>query len=593
MIRVLPEEEIRKIAAGEVIERPASVVKELIENSLDAGALEVAVEIEGAGERLIRVADSGCGMSREDALLALERHATSKIVRAQDIESLSTFGFRGEALPSIGAVAEVELLTRGDGEEVATLIRMEGGKSMGISSAGRERGTTVTARNLFFNTPARRKFLKSAQTELRHILQEVSDQALAHPETAFRLAVDGEETLVLPAAKDVRERLIQVQGKSFVDKLAEARYTESGVVITGFTSRPDSLRASRSHQTLFLNRRRIASRMVSHAVYQGYGSSMGGKHPAYFLFLRLDPRVFDVNVHPTKREVRFHDEGTVHHAVVRAVEGALAAFGEASAPPMDRGRPSAGRMPEPHGFSPEMMKAFAPLLPRDQTSFMGELIPPGPPGSGGVSEPPPSYEAVPGEAPGALPGAKALPVVLWQLHKTYLFASIREGLLIIDQHVAHERILYEEVLRRTGRPPSQQLLFHHILDLSLLEHALYKEYSAHLEELGFSVKEFSGRTIVVEAVPASLRTIEEGEIVREILSELHSQGRETEDRLHGVAKAYACRGAIKAGEELTQEEMNRLVDELFACETPHLCPHGRPVFVRIALEELHRRFGRA
>jgi len=183
--------------------------------------------------------------------------------------------------------------------------------------------------------------------------------------------------------------------------------------------------------------------------------------------------------------------------------------------------------------------------------------------------------------------------VLWQLHKTYLFASIREGLLIIDQHVAHERILYEEVLRRTGRPPSQQLLFHHILDLSPLEHALYKEYSAHLEELGFSVKEFSGRTIVVEAVPASLRTIEEGEIVREILSELHSQGRGAEDRLHAVAKAYACRGAIKAGEELTQEEMNRLVDELFACETPHLCPHGRPVFVRIALGELHRRFGRA
>jgi DNA mismatch repair protein MutL len=590
LIRVLPEEEIRKIAAGEVIERPASVVKELVENSLDAGALEVAVEIEGAGERLIRVADSGCGMSREDALLALERHATSKIVRAQDIESLSTFGFRGEALPSIGAVAEVELLTRAEGEEVATLIRMEGGKSMGVSGAGRERGTTVTVRNLFFNTPARRKFLKSAQTELRHILQEVSDQALAHPETAFRLAVDGEETLVLPAAKDVRERLIQVQGKSFVDKLVEARYTETGVVITGFTSRPDSLRASRSHQTLFLNRRRIASRMASHAVYQGYGSSMGQKHPAYFLFLRLDPRVFDVNVHPTKREVRFHDEGAVHHAVARAVEGALVAFGEASAPPIDRGRPPAERMPEPHGFSPDMMKAFAPLLPRDQTSFMGELIPPGPPGAGGVAEPPSAYEAVPGEA---LPGPKALPVVLWQLHKTYLFASIREGLLIIDQHVAHERILYEEVLKRTGRPPSQQLLFHHILDLSPLEHALYKEYSAHLEELGFSVKEFSGRTIVVEAVPASLRTIEEGEIVREILSELHSQGRGTEDRLHGVAKAYACRGAIKAGEELTQEEMNRLVDELFACETPHLCPHGRPVFVRIALEELHRRFGRA
>jgi DNA mismatch repair protein MutL len=593
LIRVLPEEEIRKIAAGEVIERPASVVKELIENSLDAGALEVAVEIEGAGERLIRVADSGCGMSREDALLALERHATSKIVRAQDIESLSTFGFRGEALPSIGAVAEVELLTRGEGEEVATLIRIEGGKSMGVSGAGRERGTTLTVRNLFFNTPARRKFLKSAQTELRHILQEVSDQALAHPETAFRLAVDGEETLVLPAAKDVRERLIQVQGKSFVDKLAEARYTESGVVITGFTSRPDSLRSSRSHQTLFLNRRRIASRMVSHAVYQGYGSSMGQKHPAYFLFLRLDPGVFDVNVHPTKREVRFHDEGAVHHAVVRAVEGALVAFGEASAPPMDRGRPPAERMPEPpgpHGFSPDMMKAFAPLLPRDQTSFMGELVPPG---AGGVAEPPSAYEAVPGEAPGPLPGPKALPVVLWQLHKTYLFASIREGLLIIDQHVAHERILYEEVLRRTGRPPSQQLLFHHILDLSPLEHALYKEYSAHLEELGFSVKEFSGRTIVVEAVPASLRTIEEGEIVREILSELHSQGRGAEDRLHAVAKAYACRGAIKAGEELTQEEMNRLVDELFACETPHLCPHGRPVFVRIALGELHRRFGRA
>ena len=587
MIRVLPEEEIRKIAAGEVIERPASVVKELVENSLDAGALEVAVEIEGTGERLIRVADSGCGMSREDALLALERHATSKIVRAQDIESLSTFGFRGEALPSIGAVAEVELLTRGEGEEVATLIRMEGGKSMGVSGAGRARGTTVTVRNLFFNTPARRKFLKSAQTELRHILQEVSDQALAHPETAFRLAVDGEETLVLPAAKDVRERLIQVQGKSFVDKLAEARYTESGVVITGFTSRPDSLRGSRSHQTLFLNRRHIASRMASHAVYQGYGSSMGQKHPAYFLFLRLDPRVFDVNVHPTKREVRFHDEGAVHHAVARAVEGALVAFGEASAPPIDRGRPPAERMPEPHGFSPDMMKAFAPLLPRDQTSFMGALIPPG---AGGVAEPPSAYEAVPGEA---LPGPKALPVVLWQLHNTYLFASIREGLLIIDQHVAHERILYEEVLKRTGRPPSQQLLFHHILDLSPLEHALYKEYSAHLEELGFSVKEFSGRTIVVEAVPASLRTIEEGEIVREILSELHSQGRGTEDRLHDVAKAYACRGAIKAGEELTQEEMNRLVDELFACETPHLCPHGRPVFVRIALEELHRRFGRA
>jgi len=586
LIKVLPEEEIRKIAAGEVIERPASVVKELIENSLDAGALQVTVEVEAAGERLIRVADDGCGMSREDAMLALERHATSKIIRAQDIETLTTFGFRGEALPSIGAVAEVELLTKAEGEEAATLMHMEGGKISKVSSGGRERGTTVTVRNLFFNTPARRKFMKSSQTELRHIIQEVSDQALAHPEVGFRLFVDGDESLVLPVAKDVQERLSEIQGKAFVEKLAEVRYTESGVLITGFVSRPDSLKASRSHQTLFLNRRRIGSRIVSHAAYQGYGSSLGQKHPAYFLSLRVDPSVFDVNVHPTKREVRFHDEGAIHGAVSRAVEGALKAFGETTAQGLSFPQPPA-KASESHGFSPEVLAAFAPPPAQDQTSFMRDLVPPS---AGGVSEAPPAYEAVPKEVP---PGAKAVPVVLWQLHKTYLFASIKDGLLIIDQHVAHERILYEEVLRRTRRPPSQQLLFPHILDLSPLEHALYKEYSAYLEELGFAVKEFSGRTIVVEAVPSSLRTIEEGEIVREILAEIHAQGRGTEDRLHAVAKAYACRGAIKAGEELTQEEMNRLVDELFACETPHLCPHGRPIFVRIALEELHRRFGRA
>lgn len=585
LVKVLPEEEIRKIAAGEVVERPASVVKELIENSLDAGALQVTVEIEGSGEKLIRVADDGCGMSREDALLALERHATSKITKALDIETLATFGFRGEALPSIGAVAEVELVTRAEGEEAASLLHMEGGKISGVKGAGRERGTTVAVRNLFYNTPARRKFMKSSQTELRHILQEVSDQALAHPEVGFRLFVDGEETLVLPSVKDTRERLSAIQGKAFVDKLAECRYTDTGVVITGFVSRPDSLKSSRSHQTLFLNRRRITNRMISHAVYQGYGASLGQKHPAFFLFLRLDPKVFDVNVHPTKREVRFHDEGAVHHAVARAVEGALKAFGDASTQGLSL-RPPHEKVPEPHGFSPETLKDFLSPSPQDQTSFAGDLIPPGP---GRVAETPPAYEATPRETP---PEPRALPIVLWQLHKTYLFASIKEGLLIIDQHVAHERILYEEVLKRTGRPPSQQLLFPHILELSLLEHALYKEYSAYLEELGFSVKEFSGRTVVVEAVPSSLRTIEEGEIVREILTEIHSQGRGTEDRLHAVAKAYACRGAIKAGEELSQEEMNRLVDELFACETPHLCPHGRPVFVRIALDELHRRFGR-
>ncbi|MEW6685588.1 MAG: DNA mismatch repair endonuclease MutL [Candidatus Edwardsbacteria bacterium] len=550
-IKILPQEVAEKIAAGEVIERPASVVKELLENSLDAGSKKISLEIFGGGSGLIRVADDGTGMNPQETELSLERYATSKINFLEDLSSLQTFGFRGEALPSIAAISKIEISTRTVDLPYGTKVLVEGGKIIEVKEIGRDTGTTVVVRELFFNTPVRRKFLKSRNTEIRHIIEEVSDQALANFKTAFQLIVEGKQILNFTQTEQLDERVGQIFGKDFWHETVKVQAEVFGLSLSGFVSKLSFLSFSRPRQIFFVNRRRINSRLLNHAVYLGYGEDLGHKHPQIILFLQSEPKEIDVNVHPTKREIRFADEGAIHHFVFTAVREALKIKETEKTIELSK--------PEPH--------FFRPIIPEEgiQTAFL-------------------------------LPEEKKEPKVViphfWQLHNEFIFAATKEGYIIIDQHAAHERILFEEALDKTPRE-SQQLLFPLTIELSPAEFQLFEESVVIFTRLGFSLRVFSGRTIVVDAVPVSLGRFADARVIKEILNELVSLPQvPTKTLEEKIAASYGCKAAIKSGQELSPEEMNFLIDRLFATQNPLLCPHGRPTIIKISLEELERKFGR-
>lgn len=569
-ISILPQSEVNKIAAGEVIERPSSVVKELIENSIDAEADFITIEIERGGEELIRVSDDGYGMSKEDALLSLERHATSKIQTSNDIVTLSTFGFRGEALPSIASVSYLELLTRREEDVVASLIKAEEGKITVVSEDSRAVGTTVSVFNLFYNTPVRRKFLRGVTSETRRIIDEVIAQSIGYPNIGFCLICNGRESLKLEIGQELKERLFTIYGRDEIETMIEINSIGPPIAVKGFVSSADNIRFSKRNQILYVNKRRITNRMLNHAIYKGYGENLGGKHPSYFIFLELDPTLYDVNVHPTKREVKFRDEGTVYRIVKEAIDNSFLVKREGNF------RKYSNIFQLHNGT--QINKESFDL--KESVLFSRDFGP-----HYRVDE---KIEDVEKSLDKKL---KNVPIVLWQLHKTYIFASIKDGFLIIDQHVAHERILYEQILKGRGKG-SQQLLFPPVIELSPVDYDIWNEFYREMESLGFSIKSFSGRSVVVESVPTLVPPLRVVEIVKEILNDLSTVKRTKERYFETISKIYACRAAIKAGDELTQEEMNQIVDELFATDVPHFCPHGRPIMVRISIEELHRRFGR-
>ena len=593
-IKVLPGKLANMIAAGEVIERPASVVKELLENAIDAGGQRVSVEVRSGGKQLIRVMDNGRGMSREDAVLAFERHATSKIDSEDDLYRIGTFGFRGEALASIASVAKVDLTSRTEEETAGTRVRIDGGAPPRVTDAGRARGTTVAVSQLFYNVPARRKFLRTTATETRHIVSVVSTTAMAYPEIAFTLTVDGRDTLSLPAVSNAYTRAQAVMGNTLMNQMIPVTFEDELVKIHGFISRPDAARVSRTHQYLFINLRPVSSRALNHAVYEGYGSILPrDRYPVSIIFLNIDLDQVDVNVHPAKREVRFSDESRVYERLLRAIR--LALQNSDVVPVFETDTPDVSEMtPAAAPGSATAPDPGSAVNRRTQIDLFGATNRDGN-HSGEWTYTPAAAEQ--GERDEEGQGAvresnDGETVSLWQLHNAYILAQVKDGFMLIDQHAAHERVLFERALKTMAHEsaPSQQLLFPVTLDLMVPQIALVQEHFDHFGKLGFSLKLFGEQTVVVDAVPCMASNQGVDTLFHRMIENLQEQPEKALKAEERIALTFSSHAGIRKGDALSQQEMNGLVNDLFATEMPYVTPGGRPIVVRMPLEEIDRRF---
>ena len=605
-IHVLSEKLANQIAAGEVVERPASVVKELVENALDAGAARIDVTVRNGGKTEIRVADDGHGMGREDALLSVDRHATSKIRTEQDLAAIRTLGFRGEALPSIASVSRMVIETaERDGHGVRVVVT--GGQMAAVEECARRTGTTIAVRSLFFNVPARAKFLRTTAAENRAIAEVVTTQALATPGIAFSLDSGARDVLSLPVASNVAERVAALWGNPAAEELLPVAHRAGAVALTGLIQRPNAARPGGRRTYLFVNGRAFADRTLVRAADRAYRTTIPpGVHPHLFLFLEVPDGEVDVNVHPAKAEVRFRDRIGLERLVEEGVRAALAglestpSIGVRGAPEREPVRyapdPSFGMMTLREvplsAYNAGLAGAQAAAPPEDPESQMTLFVTGG--GKGAAPE-----GAENGAAGGVPPEmfAGATPV-MWQVHNTYILAETRSGLVLVDQHSAHERVLYEEIVRHfdSGAAESQRLLFPLTLRLSPAEYALVEQIHGVLERAGFEVEPFGGRSIIVHAVPNPHPYFDAERCLREMIAEL-ADGSPLVDSARTqhqrIALSMACKGAIKAGQKLTQQEMSELFDRLFATELPYHDIHGRPTVIQLSLSELHRRFGRS
>ncbi|NOT34110.1 MAG: DNA mismatch repair endonuclease MutL [Candidatus Eisenbacteria bacterium] len=617
-IRRLAPDTAARIAAGEVIERPLSALKEILENALDSGARRIEVVVERSLDHRFSVADDGHGIGANELELSLERHATSKLTALEDLDHLRTLGFRGEALPSIAAVSRLTLTSRPPDADAAAQLMADAGSITALGTAARAHGTTVEVRDLFFNTPARRKFLSSPAGELRAALRLVEHYGLAYPEVAFRVVVDGRQRLDWAAAAGqglaaIRERATSAWGARHAGQRLEVEAEKNGVRLTALLGLPEHGRANREGQTFLINRRWIQSPLLSQALRQAYGNLLpAGRFPAAALWLDVPSDRLDVNVHPTKREVRFADDDTVFSLVAGACAQQLAHLH----PPFTV---VYGTQPEPRWAE----RANAPI--EDPSQLGLELGSARPSGSSLVSSAgaatDPDASARWGEAGGAgivrdasraseggefaMAGASSAGPApaglgepeLWQLHRTYILAPVRGGLVIIDQHAAHERVLFEEAMTRlTGRPGvSQRMLFPTTADLTQDRFDLLLELGPWLEMLGWDLSPLSPPTVAIQGTPPNVGPEHAVELLQDLLDGVgESTGRDAlADVAERVARSFACHAAVRAGDPLTLDEMRMLVDRLFATSRPHGDPHGRPTFVRLDLDELHRRFGRS
>jgi DNA mismatch repair protein MutL len=594
-IRILPDRLVDQIAAGEVVERPASVVKELVENALDAGARRIEVSVRHGGRAEIRVADDGWGMGREDALLALDRHATSKIRELDDLAAIRTMGFRGEALSSIASVSRLVLETA-EGEGEGTRILVNGGQIQAAEPCARRTGTTVNVRSLFFNVPARAKFLRSAAVETRAVSEVLTAVALANPEVAFSLESNGAPLFELQPASDLRRRIADVWGEEEAGGLVTVSHLDPGVSLAGMVEQPARASRGRRRTYLFVNGRPFRDRALLRAAQRGYQTTIpSGVHPSLFLFLDVQAGGVDVNVHPTKAEVRFRDGGAVERLVEEGIRRALGSL--ESAPSLERGTSrnayASSEYPKPHAGPVQTVRergpanAPSPSVRAPEThsdTQMALFVPAGEA---------PLPEAQPPQEP-----RDAMPRVgMWQVHNTYILAETRSGLIIVDQHAAHERVLYEEIMRafEGGGYATQRLLFPATLRLSPAEFSMVSELTGVLERAGFEVEPFGDRTIIVHAVPEPHPHFDAERALREMITEL-TEGSPLIDPVRNqhqrVALTFACKAAIKAGQRLSAEEMEELFDRLFATELPYHDIHGRPTVIQLTLAELHNRFGR-
>ncbi|MBX6359410.1 DNA mismatch repair endonuclease MutL [Pseudacidobacterium ailaaui] len=636
-IRILTDQVANQIAAGEVVDRPASVVKELLENALDAGATRIRVEVEAGGRRLIRISDNGHGMGRDDALLAFERHATSKIRSSDDLLSIATLGFRGEALPSIASISRVVMETRAEGEDAGTRVEIAGGKVLRVEEASVPRGTLFIIRDLFFNTPARRKFLKSETTELSHITALVTHYALAHPDKHFELHAATHALLLAPPVHQPAERIFQIFGKDTLDQLlplaAERPFDRAGVPepppwkrdeeyqppdpgflrIRGFVSKPELQKLNRNSIYVFVNRRLIRDRLILHAVSEAYRNVIPpASFPVVLLFLEMPPHEVDVNVHPAKTEVRFRQQTLVHDFVRDAIRNTLV-----------HSRPAAGFLAalnsHPHA-TPSLMPSVSPLPAQsdpppqaeDTTAFT--LTPP---------QPPPQEVHLPFAEqglPSAVPDRCSQPAIeiaqqegqteedapslnslaslkpLGQLRESFILAVNDEGLWIVDQHVAHERILFEKVLREreVERVQRQQLLMPLLVEMQPHQMVLFAQIADELARNGFEAEPFGPRTIAIKAAPVGLSGQELERTLMEILEQTGQgpQAQNLETLRTRIAASIACHSAIKVNMPLDPQRMEWLLAELAKTAHPTNCPHGRPIVLRYSWKDIQKAFQR-
>jgi DNA mismatch repair protein MutL len=603
-IRILPSELIDQIAAGEVIERPASVVKELIENSLDAGARRIEVDIERGGVGLIRVRDDGCGIPPDELEIAVRRHATSKIASLEDLESITTLGFRGEALPSIGSVARLRVTSHPSGAERAAEIAVDGGAASALRPAAHPRGTSVEVRDLFFNVPARRKFVRTATTESGHIARLVERLALSRPDVSFRLRSGERLLLDAPASVsetgegDEKERLAQVLGREFLERSLAVEHCAGPVHLSGRIALPTAARAQPDEQYWFVNGRNVRDRLLMSAVRLGYRDVLyHGRHPAYVLHLTLDPRLVDVNAHPGKLEVRFRDSRQIHEFVFRAIERAL----EGTRPAMDASpatsaenllRGSRAPVGAADGARPGVLPLSQPYeAARDPWRLAGPLRE--------VAEPPAralgsGVAARRAEQEVAAMEDQPLGVALAQLHGIYVLAQSRDGLILVDMHAAHERVLYERMKaeRGTGPAASQQLLEPLVLELKAHELEAMLEHCAPWEQAGFELAALGPTRLALRRVPAMLAGSDVTGIVRSVAQDLSR-----EDGYHHLDTAadrflgtLACRTAIHARRTLTLPEMDALLRQMELTGRANQCNHGRPTWTRLTLGEIDQLF---
>jgi DNA mismatch repair protein MutL len=586
-IHRLPPDLANQIAAGEVVERPASVVKELVENAIDAGARRLSIVAEYGGKKLIRVEDDGEGMAREDAQLAIERHATSKIRRSADLEAIATLGFRGEALPSIASVSRFVLRTRARGAITGTEIRLAGGGPATVGEAGVPEGTSIEVGDLFFNLPARRKFLKSDAAEAAQVSRIVTQLALCYPEIGFVLTSAGRRVIQCPPVSTLRDRLYQLYGDR--DDLVEVRRDSGDIKVLGYVAALAEQGPTRGPQNIYVNRRVVKDRTIASAIITAYSvASIKERSPEVHLFIEMPRDAVDVNVHPTKAEVRFRDQGHVHEVIRRTLADAL---GRSSAPVLELRPPPPGQpvlpttAPLPHSFGPTYPSRWVV----------------GAPGAAPLSGPRTAEtpaESVPSIGPpNDTPASLLRPLMpLGQFRDTFIVAVDDEGIAIVDQHVAHERVLFERITDRltTGRLDSQRLLEPMLVELAPSGRQALIAHAADLDRLGFELEDFGGDAVRVCAVPALLRREDCEAALRAFAEDLEGldRGSRAEDALRRIAATMACHAAVKANYPLTAEKMAHILEELRRTAHSTICPHGRPVMLRITKREIEKNFQR-
>ena len=605
-VKVLSEEVANRIAAGEVIERPVSVVKELVENSIDAGADQIVIMIESGGKKLIRVSDNGCGMSEDDALNSFERHATSKIRTVTDIFNISSLGFRGEALPSIASVSQLTMITKEKGSDIAAKIEFDSGRLRDVSKTSANNGTTISVRKLFSNIPARKRFLKSDQVEFKHIQNYVHYQSILYPHIHFRFVSNNIERLNYPVAGDKKQRMMAIFGSDFHNKdMIEINEKRVGMSVSGYISGLEEEEQSNllDFRYLFVNNRFIKDRIILHSIRVAYEPFIKkfrifrhGKTPPFIIFLQLEPDQVDFNVHPAKMELRFGDPGRIHTFVKDIIYKQLLDYEENKFRQLKTKLTSniqVGKTSNIDGkifqkktdkkrfseYKKELKEVYQPDIFKEKKEEDEKI-------------------RVAVQKPEMVLRAEEEIINPWQLHQSYIFVQVEEGLLIIDQHAAHERIIYEKILHRIHGAPAQtqKLLFPIVIDLPpYLRQTIPELISENLEsfiKVGFAIKTFSGNSIVIEEIPVELEDWDGGDVFIEILKQLEDELEETADFRESIAKSVACKAAIKAGKKMSKKEMLALVNDLFACEVPYFCPHGRPLIIKMTIEEFEKKFKR-